>query len=138
VRSKPSDAVIYVSEEKVGRTPARLDLPCDTPTIRLEHPRYEPAEHAIELNPNRMRKLEIDLDRPHHDLRIRSVPPGAEVWVGGVRVGVTPLKTQILGFERTPIKLKKFGYRTLTRTIYSKRSEVLKFKFAPFWMFWSD
>ncbi len=54
--------------------------------------------------------------RPRAVLRVDSVPPGAEVWVGGQRIGTTPFVGTV-DAGRTTVEVRRDGYRTTRRTV---------------------
>jgi hypothetical protein len=46
-------------------------------------------------------------------LTIRSDPPGARVWVGGVERGRTPVDVPFVHYGRFPVRLEKEGHESL-------------------------
>ena len=89
VDSVPNGARILVEGKVKGRTPeASLRVRTRTTEIRLELEGYHPFSHTLGPGDQALRFL---LEPTHLALPLASNPPGAEVYLDGVKVGETPL-----------------------------------------------
>jgi hypothetical protein len=137
IETVPVHASIFSEGEDLGESPAHIELPCGRQEIRIEHPRYVVAERELDLSPDHTARLRVELMRPRRSLRVTSKPAGAEVWIRGRRVGETPLEVKVVAYERVPIKIKKFGFRSIMRTLNSTMwDEQLSVALNPFWNLW--
>lgn len=55
-----------------------------------------------------------------HPLAISSEPDGAEVYLNGERVGVTPVRLDLKADKSYTIEYRKEGYETVTRVVNTK------------------
>jgi formylglycine-generating enzyme required for sulfatase activity len=74
-----------------------LERPAGRYALIVDHPFFEPVEQMIELQRGQTEDLQVDLKPVAGSLAITSEPSGAEVFVNGVRLGVTPLDTPVAG-----------------------------------------
>jgi formylglycine-generating enzyme required for sulfatase activity len=109
---------LYVDGEILGETPldtAAIDA--GSRRLRAEAHRYQPWEGTIEVEGmGRGQHVAVDLIPAWAVVSLRSVPPGAEVWIDGNRAGTTPLTTDLLDGEHA-VQLRKQGYRTVDATV---------------------
>ena len=80
-------------------------LPVGTYTVKAQRDGWPEQVHEVEIGRNEV--AEVALEFPSGSLRLTSEPSGAEVWVGGARIGVTPYK---IG-ELPPGNLRDFEFR---------------------------
>ena len=55
-----------------------------------------------------------------HALSANSNPPGAEIYVDGERMGITPLKLELDPSKTYSIEYRKEGFRSITKTVKGK------------------
>lgn len=101
-------------------------LTVGTYTLKLEHPDCVPlAQVKMELDGERVTKLTLGQISLPGELRIFSVPTGAEVRVNGQAAGVTPatLRDQL---SELPLAVEVFarGYRRVAQSVTLKPGQV--------------
>ncbi len=92
VRTNPAGATVYVNGQEKGPSPQQLELPEGRYVVVAEMGRlYHPARQEVVLTTEGTR-LVLDLVPAHGRVDITSKPSGAEVWLDGVKEGITPLR----------------------------------------------
>ncbi|HET6611968.1 MAG TPA: PEGA domain-containing protein [Kofleriaceae bacterium] len=124
--SRPNHATVSVDGKRVGKTPISKVLPCQTIKVEMDHPRWEAEQRKVRLKEGETNNVKMGLSRPMVTLWVLSMPPGATLWVHGHKVGKTPTKIQVRGFERAPLKVKKSGYKTWQQTVRPTGKKTLK------------
>jgi hypothetical protein len=90
--------------------------------VELRRSRYADLAKTIELEPGKLEKLEAQMSRPEHRLRITSVPSGAAVKVNGRPAGTTPATVTVSGFETARLSVSLAGYRSWSGKVYARES----------------
>ena len=94
VRVEPSEATIVINGEEVGQGAVQLEKMVGQYVVVGElGALYHPARQEIELGPDGAR-LALTLPPAYGMLAVTSEPSGAEVWVEGEQVGVTPWRAE--------------------------------------------
>jgi hypothetical protein len=132
VSSRPSGAVVWWGERRMGATPtARIKVSCGAELV-LVRPRFEPGRVQVPERPEdpHAPPLVAMLERPAAELDLSSEPPGAEVWLGGRMVGRTPTALTVRRFVRFSVSLRAPGFapwrqRLLLRVPSEARRAVL-------------
>ena len=118
--TQPENATITIDGQTLPKGNKIHKLKEGTHTIRLEMPGYETVEKTITVNDNSVYfnfKLNETLNVA---LMIESDPPGATVYLDGVKLGITPF-SKFYPPGTYPVKVQKEGYvpiegQTLTVT----------------------
>ena len=64
-----------------------------------------------------------------HTIYISSYPQGAEVYMNGRRLGMTPFVTKMRGFQQVKLTVEKKGFQTIVRKFKSTDPKTgLRFK----------
>lgn len=107
LESLPPGADIYVDGVRRGRTPQRLRIKPGEHTIRMHAAFCFDWEQAVTLKEGEKKKVVASLER-WGSLVIRSDPPGAEVFIEGEEMGVTPLRITPMnvGEHRVEVRLE--------------------------------
>lgn len=111
VAEPPVDAIVTVDDDQVGKAPfGPLELQPGTHTVRVESPRYLPFTDTIEMaGLERVERVHVQLVPRWANVTVQSEPPGADIFAGDERVGVTPAVIELL--EGThEITVAKDGY----------------------------
>jgi len=112
IASNPSEASVNVDGEFRGRTPIALRLsPGRAHRVALSKPGYETTTRELSVAADSGRRLQIDLPPQVGEIAVVSTPPGAEVWVDGVRRGSTPATLELTTVSHT-IDIRLEGYAT--------------------------
>jgi formylglycine-generating enzyme required for sulfatase activity len=86
-------------------------------TVTVDHPRYKPGEASIEVEGRGVAQtFTIGLRPDWADVRIDSVPAGAEVLVDGVPVASTPAEIELIS-GRHMLELRATGHRPWRREL---------------------
>ncbi len=128
ITSKPAGARIYLDDRNTGlKTPATLkEVKANRAhQVGLYHDNYRYWERELTLSPKEVHHLQATLKLNYGALHILSEPPGAAVWIGKRKQGVTPLAFEKLkpgallrirvtqeGFVDWTRELKVFAGRT--------------------------
>jgi formylglycine-generating enzyme required for sulfatase activity len=108
--SIPTQASVSVDGAFRGRTPLSLRLsPGRAHRVTLTKPGYETAARELSVAADSGRRLQIDLTPQLGEIEVVTVPPNAEVWVGGERRGTTPTTLELTAVSQE-IELKLAGY----------------------------
>ena len=108
--STPSDASVSVDGEFRGRTPLSLRLsPERAHRVTLTKPGYETAARELSVAADSGRRLQVELTPQLGEIEVVTVPPNAEIWVGGERRGTTPATLELTAVTQD-IEIKLAGY----------------------------
>jgi len=121
IDARPSEVSVFLGKRELGTAPGELAIPCGKHTLSFKRSRYQPKTAAVEASPGSVSSVQVALTRPVHVLKIASLPSKAEVYVGGRKLGVTPLQAKLPGFEGVSLKIVKAGYKTWTSKLYLKK-----------------
>ena len=136
IAARPGTVVTAVDvrgrETRLGTVPASGTLSSDNlltvgaTTFKLEHPDCAPVEQkAVELLLGRTVKVASPQTPLPGELRIFSVPTGAQVTVNGQPAGATPATLREQVSEQTlAVEVFARGYRRSTQTVTLKPKEV--------------
>ena len=113
ITSSPSAAKVVVEGKDVGVTPFTLEREEGKYVIRLERAGCNPEERNVRLTKGRKGRLHVKLGQKPGGLRVTSEPSGAEVFVNGVKRGVTPCTVEALEPGICRVKLLAPGYDPL-------------------------
>lgn len=107
--SYPPHVNVFLDDKPIGTTPL-LDvaIPRTGKVVRLEKEGYQTLERSLKPDD---RTLTLTLVAKPAVLDIRSEPPGAEVFVNNVLMGLTPLMgLQVAGDRSHRLQLRKAGF----------------------------
>ncbi len=119
VDSRPPGASLTIDGAPAGRTPQILHLSAGPHQLDLQRERYEPVHRSAEAPGN----LTISLRRPASRLHISSTPPAAQVTIGGVARGRTPVDVKLPGFESYKVEVALSGQKPWQRSIYLRSTD---------------
>jgi len=111
IAEPPVDAIVTVDGEQVGKAPfGPLELQPGTHTLRVESPRYLPFTDTIEMaGLERVERVHVQLVPRWANVTVQTEPPGADIFAGDERVGVTPAVIELLDGTHE-ITVAKDGY----------------------------
>jgi len=113
----PPGAEVAVNDAARGAAPLLVtDLPLGRHRIRASAPGYQPKTTEIEIRDRTPVKLALTLISDSAALTIDSMPPGANVLVNGIAVGVTPCQVDRVEAGDCVLKLLLDGYRPYEQT----------------------
>ena len=95
IRPDPADALVYIDEVYESGTGGVVQkfVPWGKHTYRVEHPLYHTEAGQVEVGSSGKKELSVSLRPAFGSVEINSFPEsGAEVYIDGERVGVTPYR----------------------------------------------
>jgi len=137
--SYPPQVQVFLDNKPLGTTPLmNVRIPSGARLLRMEQVGYQPVERAL-LPEERF--LTLVLQAQPMILDIKSNPPGAEVFVNNVLMGITPIhKLQLASDEPHRLLLRKQGYEpwftTLSPDAPLPETIILKKQPPPQKSFW--
>ena len=128
-------AEIYIDGVYQGDTPPgmKLTLKAGKHKIECRHPKYEDYKEVLKIVNGELSRRSITLRTLRGNLSL-TTQEGAEVYVDGKLVGITPMRKPIeLDSGRHMVTLKKTGYFTWSSevTVESKKTLPLKITLSP-------
>lgn len=118
ISSKPSGAAIYAGQDRIGTTPARVELMEGTHDLSIVHEGYKAWDGVVSASPNERKTLPlIELEPANARLQVRSIPSGANVTVNGNYRGQSPITLALSPDTDYDIGLSKAGYGSAVRQV---------------------
>lgn len=119
VVSDPDGAEVYLDGVYQGRTPLRIVTDAGVRTVTLTRDGYLTERRTVRLPRGGGERLAFDLTRAARDgrLDVTSRPSGAEVYVGGVYQGRTPLRGVPFAPGTYDVRIERGGYAPAHRTV---------------------
>jgi serine/threonine protein kinase len=119
----------------------RMDSPTSSPltltagrhTLECRNPQYETYREELHITAGELSRRSIKLKKLEGEIRLFT-QPGAEFYVDGILVGVTPMADPItVDAGRHQLTLKKAGFNTWTSevTVEAKKSIPLRITLSP-------
>ncbi|MBN2407202.1 MAG: PEGA domain-containing protein [Elusimicrobia bacterium] len=148
IESDPPGAVVYIDDKRMGNeTPLTVDLTADIHTVTLQKEGFEslggsdiietPGQCRIDLTRKDQEKVDFRYWEVNATDRgmflkgkfwkkvdIMSSPEGAQLFVDGEMLGVTPLKVKLTVGEHT-VQMKKAGFTDYNGTVKVPEQEKL-------------
>ena len=116
--SDPPGAEIWEQDERLGRTPATLELASGPHTLRLSLAGYQSRTLSLQVSAGeQMRAERIRLERLAGVLELTTTPAGGSVIRDGEYVGQTPLELRLTPDQPHRLSVSRAGYRTARRRI---------------------
>jgi formylglycine-generating enzyme required for sulfatase activity len=116
----PPGARVTVDGVDSGTTPVVVDAPSGVRQIRISAPNLKAWESSVVLKAGEALNVgPISLGQPDAHLTLRSVPSGAEVVVGGIHRGYTPLELDLPAGIEHELVVNSAGYASWTRVVFA-------------------
>lgn len=114
----PAGARLKVDGTERGMLPIRLsDLPPGRHTWSVEAPKLEPAEGAVDFVAGKNFLINVTMGSSAGVVVVESTPAGAQVWLDGAAVGVTPLRLTDVPPGEHGVRVSAEGRATVFRRI---------------------
>lgn len=124
IRTVPTNADIYIDNEKVGTGYASKAVALGAEhSYKVQCANYYPKEGRVYFSQKEEKSLNIELDPNFGYITIKSDPSGADVYVDEVKVGVTPYLSKPIQLGRRRVELKKTGYEPYAKVVTIKADE---------------
>ncbi len=117
------DVTLRLNENEPVPLPPALDLPAGVHRLEIMAPNVKPWRSVVLVKAGETLRLgPIEFGAPDAVVRIRSTPSGADVTVGGVYRGKTPLQVELApGVEHELLAVLQ-GYEPMTRRVFAEPS----------------
>ncbi|MBE0650043.1 MAG: PEGA domain-containing protein [Bacteroidales bacterium] len=132
VMTDPIGADIFVDDKPMGQSPKFIDsLKVGKYTVKLEKQGYPTDEKQVEITENQTTTIKETLVSDTTDkesltngvnVQIKSQPPGAELFIDGKDIGVTPQNIR-LSLENHLFKVQKKGYLPYVKTLFINQNQ---------------
>jgi formylglycine-generating enzyme required for sulfatase activity len=121
ILSNPPEAEVYLNGEKVGVTPkALVDLDADDYTLTLKKEGYGDYTQTIRIREGMLPNIDVTLPQKG-SVKVISTPTGADIYLDGAKVGITPKTLSELEPGNYTLTIKKKGYEDYTQQLSVKR-----------------
>jgi len=122
VSSTPSGASIDVNGMAIGKTPVTgYELTTGSKIVTLRLSGYTPEERSVTITDGESATVDVTLTPISTEeegfLFVTSVPSGANVSIGGVSIGTTPIDSYGLSAGSKTVTIALDGYETATRDV---------------------
>lgn len=139
IKTIPSDADVFVDNQRWGTTPIRLNgkLKAGLHIIRIEHENYKSVEITKEIPSSGKVQIEEILKRATGKLRIVTEPiDGATIMIDGQRIGQSPTnELEIISGQRAKIEANHPEAESASQSISLGRDEertvTIQLQFKP-------
>jgi formylglycine-generating enzyme required for sulfatase activity len=116
----PTGARIVVDGVETGVAPRVVDAPSGVRQIRISAPNLKTWESSVVLKAGEALNVgPIILGQPDAHLTLRSIPSGAEVTIGGIHRGQTPIAVDLPTGIQHELVVNYPGYATWTRPVFA-------------------
>ncbi|HEV7448012.1 MAG TPA: PEGA domain-containing protein [Steroidobacteraceae bacterium] len=123
----PAGAHVVVDGVDSGMTPTVVDVPSGVRRVRISAPNLKTWESSVVLKAGEALNIgPIILGEPDAHLTLTSVPAGAEVTVGGVHRGQTPIEVDLPAGIQHELVVNSPGYATWTRPLFADPGKRLR------------
>ncbi len=90
ILSEPAGALVFLEEQELGKTPLdRVELRGDKPVLRFRLAGYLSQNYQLK---EREVSVKVVLKRPPLFISVTTFPPGAQVFLNGKAVGISPVQ----------------------------------------------
>lgn len=118
ITSEPPGAAVYQGEEQIGETPMQLELIEGSHSLSLIKEGFKAWDGTVETVANINQVLPtVQLEPANAQLRVSSIPRGANVSVNGRYRGQSPVTIALSPDINYEIGLSKAGYGSTTRRV---------------------
>jgi formylglycine-generating enzyme required for sulfatase activity len=123
IKADRTDATLRLNESEPVSLPPTIDLPAGVHRLEITAPNVKPWRSVVLVKAGETLRLgPIEFGAPDAVVRIRSKPSGADVTVGSVYRGKTPLQLELApGVEHELLAVLQ-GYEPVTRRIFAEPS----------------
>lgn len=123
----PAVARVSVDGVESGATPVVVDVPSGVRQVRITAPNLKTWESSVVLKAGEALNIgPISLGQPDARLTLSSVPSGAEVTVGGIHRGRTPIEIDLPAGIKHELLIDSPGYATWTRPIFATTGQKIR------------
>jgi formylglycine-generating enzyme required for sulfatase activity len=123
----PAGAHVSVDEVDSGVTPTVVDVPSGVRRVRISAPNLKTWESSVVLKAGEALNIgPITLGEPDAYLTLVSVPAGAEVTIGGVHRGRTPIEVDLPAGIQHELVVNSPGYASWSRPLFADAGKKIR------------
>jgi hypothetical protein len=116
--SDPAGGKIYVDRREKGETPSVVsNVRLGSHVIRIVKEGYEPYEEQVKVAEGERRKVSVTLKMAAGSLFVNTDPTGANIFIDGKSVGVSPHEGRDLFSGTHRVRVAKEGYDTWEKDV---------------------
>ena len=131
INSSPNGAEIVIDDERVGATPAILEVIKGARTLQIRKPGYKVFESILEVTAQEPQELDqVILEKADGKINIVSNPEGANVTISGQYYGQTPLSIALPPAENYQLVATRAGYQNYKSSLSVSPDEDLSLKLS--------
>ncbi|RPJ11062.1 MAG: PEGA domain-containing protein [Deltaproteobacteria bacterium] len=113
IESEPAGAKAYLNGKEIGTTPIKVSgVAPGTYNLRVVREGYAPHEEKVRAETGKSETVRVSLRKPGGNLVIRTEPPGANVFIDGKSVGVSPYEGKNVPPGTYKVRVEKEGYES--------------------------
>jgi len=126
VTSNPDGAEIYLDGVKIGVTPSTIEnIQTGKHQLKISKSGFNPYDSEIVLAKGVTAAVDVKLKPGYFSLKFSSTPQGADIYLQGIRVGVTPFKTEVrVGIYDLRITME--NYKPWEQTLELTRDDSIR------------
>ena len=137
--TSPPGASISVGETH-GKTPIQVRLAPGTHEFVLDHPHFKTYEEKIVIGDGKTQRVHKIMERAKRKVQIKTQPEGAEVYLAGKYLGLSPIETSVLTGENLGLLIthsETQPYRTDIKVAKGTNEYILnkRLDFKPSYLF---
>lgn len=128
IESIPPGALVTLDEEETGRrTPLTIEnLESElVHDIALNIEGEKTATTTVAIKAGEKRAVTVVFEGAVVSLNVKTVPEGAELWLDGKNISLTPANLSVRTNKETTVKLRKLGYVDFEQAYTPKRGEPI-------------
>jgi hypothetical protein len=128
VDSFPKECDVYLNGELKGKTPVEVKgLKTGEYIVEVKKDGYKTATKTVELDKNHvMKSVYVPLEHLTFTLIVNSYPEEAEVYIDGVKKGVTPITVEDLILGDHFVEVKRENFEVWKKQINASSGEILQ------------
>lgn len=112
IKSRPSEAQVFINNTLKGHTPLKLVLPAGKYSIKLLKDGFESSDHSVEIFKAQMRTIDDSL-LSVPECRITTIPDNADIYIDSSYAGKSPLNNFQISSGRHRLRVCLNGYKDL-------------------------
>jgi hypothetical protein len=129
--SNPTDAVVQIDGELIGRTPCRRPLLPGSYQVSIQQVRYVAHEQILEVKAGTAPAVSVALTPNFGWLTVESDPAGLTVTIDKVNAGRTPMAAREMATGRHEVVVEGDSYHAEKREVVLDRNERENIRVAP-------
>ncbi|MEQ8225266.1 MAG: PEGA domain-containing protein, partial [Candidatus Eremiobacterota bacterium] len=117
IKSSPDGAIVYINENKSGKTPYNKEHNPGKYTVKLQKKNYAVFKQEVTIEEEKTKQLSIELKPLPGSISIKGAPRGATVLLDGKEKGSIPCVINKISTGTHVLDVKQEGYNTYNSKI---------------------